>query len=414
MTTQEFSNEFDVLYNNLASNAAPGVNEYEKSVLLTKAQSEIVKAYFNPTSNKSRAGFDSDEKRQYDFSVLIRVAKLFDINSIKERVSLEEKIDKRSKVYLFPSDYFLSVNELLSDNNQFYSVQPITYVEYQRMMTKPYPYPPRRVAWRLITDKKNCNYIQEYIDRSATDFKLVSSWADQKRELHINFKLEANISTPITEDSIIYNNRMLTIPYPDLKGYVTVIMDSGWGDSGTYYDVTFTVKTNASAEKVDLETYVDILKKAFDTYFKTSGTVFPIEEPDGDIEKAYTHTDGLINCEAPKKVLVSELKYPLVGKVINLPLAEVIGKFGSNLQYQMRYVKKPKPIILADISDMGVTIDGIDKITECELAEELHSEILQRAVELAKSAYSGDLNTTLAIGNASATNIGIIPSNNKG
>lgn len=80
----------------------------------------------------------------------------------------------------------------------------------------------------------------------------------------------------------------------------------------------------------------------------------------------------------------------------------------------MRYVKKPKPIILDDISDMGVTIDGIDKITECELAEELHSEILQRAVELAKSAYSGDLNTTLAIGNASATNIGIIPSNNKG
>ena len=29
MTTSEFSNEFDVLYNNIASNAAPGINEYE-------------------------------------------------------------------------------------------------------------------------------------------------------------------------------------------------------------------------------------------------------------------------------------------------------------------------------------------------------------------------------------------------
>ena len=37
MTTPEFSNEFDVLYNNIMSNAAPGLNEYEKSVFLTKA-----------------------------------------------------------------------------------------------------------------------------------------------------------------------------------------------------------------------------------------------------------------------------------------------------------------------------------------------------------------------------------------
>ena len=37
MTIQEFSSEFDVQYNNIASNAAPGLDEYEKSVLLTRA-----------------------------------------------------------------------------------------------------------------------------------------------------------------------------------------------------------------------------------------------------------------------------------------------------------------------------------------------------------------------------------------
>lgn len=45
MTTQEFSNEFDVLYNNIMSNQAPGLDEYEKSIFLTKAQEELVRDY---------------------------------------------------------------------------------------------------------------------------------------------------------------------------------------------------------------------------------------------------------------------------------------------------------------------------------------------------------------------------------
>lgn len=46
MTTSEFSNEFDILYNNISSNAAPGVTEYEKSVFLTMAQEELVKEIY--------------------------------------------------------------------------------------------------------------------------------------------------------------------------------------------------------------------------------------------------------------------------------------------------------------------------------------------------------------------------------
>lgn len=46
MTIQEFSNQFDVLFNNITSNEAPGVNEYEKSIFLTKAQDEVVKNHF--------------------------------------------------------------------------------------------------------------------------------------------------------------------------------------------------------------------------------------------------------------------------------------------------------------------------------------------------------------------------------
>jgi hypothetical protein len=50
MTAEEFSDQFDVLYNNITSNQAPGLTEYEKSVFLTKAQNEIVKNYFTAES----------------------------------------------------------------------------------------------------------------------------------------------------------------------------------------------------------------------------------------------------------------------------------------------------------------------------------------------------------------------------
>ena len=37
MTALEMSSEFDILFNNISSNQGVGLNEFEKSVLLTKA-----------------------------------------------------------------------------------------------------------------------------------------------------------------------------------------------------------------------------------------------------------------------------------------------------------------------------------------------------------------------------------------
>ena len=65
MTTQEFSIEFDILYNNLASNAAPPLNEYEKSVFLTKAQSDIVIELYSGRNNLGLAYDSTEEAREY-------------------------------------------------------------------------------------------------------------------------------------------------------------------------------------------------------------------------------------------------------------------------------------------------------------------------------------------------------------
>ena len=83
----------------------------------------------------------------------------------------------------------------------------------------------------------------------------------------------------------------------------------------------------------------------------------------------------------------------------------------GDLHYILRYVRTPKPIILGNLNGMTndptpvpiatpLTIDGEYAETKydwgegqykdqaCELHPELHEEILQRAVELAKVAWA--------------------------
>lgn len=233
MTTQEFSNEFDVLYGNIVAPNAPALDEYEKSVFLTKAQSEILKEYFNARVDSTDGGFDGSQKRQYDFSKLIVTTQL------TAKTGSNTKIDIRSGVYEFPTDYFLSVNEIMSlqDTRKQYSIVPITYSEYQRLMSKPYPYPPKNILWRIFT------------------------------------------STTEKQDS------------------------------------------------------------------KGNKTQVPVAEIIGNIDTSHT------------------------------PI------------YTLRYIQTPSPIILVDLTNDNLSIEGVKTVTNSQLPEELHKDILERAVTLAKIAY---------------------------
>ena len=297
MTTTEFSNEFDILYNNISSNQAPGLDEYEKSVFLTKAQDELVKAYFNPLTVKTNQGFDASSKRQYDFSTLIKTASI-DLNSIwitdsggsnviapiKDTSNLIKKIDFRSELCGLPSDVFLIVNEILQFNKiqkgtssqkmtpfTSFSIVPISYTDYTRIMLKPYHYPVKRSAWRLI--------------------------------------------------------------------------------NGTYNSA-------------------DIIESSIDIEDNTKSKI---------IELIY------------KSPSIDTLAYTL--KSI----------------YTCRYVQQIPPIITINLQGTDLSIKGIKSQTECILPEECHSEIVQRAVELAMAAYKGDLTSTIQIGNISGTDLGNAP-----
>lgn len=69
------------------------------------------------------------------------------------------------------------------------------------------------------------------------------------------------------------------------------------------------------------------------------------------------------------------------------PISEIIMRTASNIsKYIVRYIRKPKPIILEDLGDL--TINGISTPSECELHSLTHFDILLKAVELAMSRYA--------------------------
>lgn len=237
MTTTELSDQFDVLYNNITSNQAPGLSEYEKSVFLTKGQDEIVKNYFTPNSkgNNIGQGFDDSAKRQADFSTLMKTSNC-------TAATAGTKIDARSSAYTFPSDVFIVVNEVITTtSNKYLQVIPLRFDEYIRLMSKPFKRPLKNQAWRLLN----------------------------------------------------------------------------------------------------------------------SGTVNGSE---------------------------------------STKIAEIVTNIGDDVKnYSIRYIKHPKPIILADLD--GLTIGGYSSVTECEVDPVLHEDILQRAVELAKVAWTstGQDNAQIAL-----------------
>lgn len=61
---------------------------------------------------------------------------------------------------------------------------------------------------------------------------------------------------------------------------------------------------------------------------------------------------------------------------------EIISKYSCD-EYIVRYLKKLNPIILVNLDDSNVSIDGETKKHDCELNSILHEYILERAVDIA-------------------------------
>ena len=153
MTTQEFSNEFDILYNNIMSNSAPGLNEYEKSIFLTQAQEALVLDIYRGKFDEN--SFESTEEVSDYINTLVRQSKITD--------TVEGNgISTNSVFYQLPDDIWFITYEsvILRDNNldckngQEVIVKPITQDAYHSISRNPFRGANDRRVLRLLSDNK--------------------------------------------------------------------------------------------------------------------------------------------------------------------------------------------------------------------------------------------------------------------
>lgn len=87
-------------------------------------------------------------------------------------------------------------------------------------------------------------------------------------------------------------------------------------------------------------------------------------------------------------------------------------------QYTISHIRKPLPILIPgfysesdmSIEELGANCDAEGK--NCMLDIQIHHEIVQRAAELAKAAYEGNMSAQIMLGQASKTQYGQIQGGN--
>jgi hypothetical protein len=281
MTCEEFSNMFDTLLNSYASKANFGdaasassiqLDEYEKSVLLTQAQDDVVKTYFDARLNVQGQGFDDTARRQVEFSSLIKVASI-------ESKDLENKkipFDSRGIIFTLPlvldaenagnppepTDYIektcdvlillnervtcksvkaLSLDITYNDDEKSLVVMPVSYKEYDRAMAKPYSQPLKKQAWRL--------------------FQNTSTGYDVDSEIILNSMIAKKaVQTPTKVGDVVvtYNIRYVSRPTP----IVLVDLPDGLAVDG---------RTKQTECKLNPIIHIDILNRAVELAITTRG-----------------------------------------------------------------------------------------------------------------------------------------------
>lgn len=193
MTVQEFSHEFDVLYNNITNGVAPGVNEYEKSVFLTRAQyqfvqdiligntttgdsadsSTITKSQLQPLYESAIVLFLPDNQDNYPSDVLHLLSTYLELN-----VPNSEGI----KIPVLPVSYD-DLNNII--NNPFYSSKRKAYMVQTKDNTYNIYYQGQLV--KNINYALHINYIRNpkpiLLCNLEDDFEIDGHFEEQTSEL---------------------------------------------------------------------------------------------------------------------------------------------------------------------------------------------------------------------------------------
>ena len=162
MSNQEFNNEFDILYNNIASNQAPGLDLYEKSVYLTLAEEQLALTYYNG-KNSSLDSFEKTEELRRYLATLVRTEILS-----PEGTSLI--LAQNSATFTLPSKlWFITYEKAKYANDEEgcaagkeASVVPVTQDDLERTLENPFRGPNLRRVLRLDIEDNQVELLSKY------------------------------------------------------------------------------------------------------------------------------------------------------------------------------------------------------------------------------------------------------------
>ena len=161
------SRSFDIKLNNIMSNQAPGYSEYEKSVLLTQSQNDVIIALYNGLTGDS---FEETEEYTTYLSPLIRQAKMEpEVEPEEEELRTFPHIVEDSYIFKLPEDMMFRTYEsciITSEDDKCIGegrnviIIPVTQDEFWRTYNDPFRGPNAHKVLRLaydITDQLSLN-----------------------------------------------------------------------------------------------------------------------------------------------------------------------------------------------------------------------------------------------------------------
>lgn len=189
MTTEEFSNGFDVLVNSYSVNLPIGMedthtmtfNEYEKSIFLTKAQQELVINLYNGKNIYGDSFELTEELRRY-LDGLVKTKVYNTSEDAEDGLTKSSESPKYSTFFELPEDLaFITMEqitygdeELGCYNGHRANVYPVTQDEYARVKDNPFRGPTKYKAIRLdygssiveiISKFQISNYLIKYLSK---------------------------------------------------------------------------------------------------------------------------------------------------------------------------------------------------------------------------------------------------------
>lgn len=176
MTTEEFSNEFDVLINSYSIDRPSGLasdpiqlDEYEKSVLLTLAQENLVKGLYNGSA-VGESLEQTEELRKY-LDTLIKTDNPQQLSNNQNTC-----LSSKSTLYKLKDDVWFIIYESVdlnqnADCNSDSTIQviPIKHDEWHRTKNNPFRKPNKKRVVRLDSGDFIAELISEY---SFTNYKV--------------------------------------------------------------------------------------------------------------------------------------------------------------------------------------------------------------------------------------------------